>query len=228
MATDSPGLPTVIREAISARLVDVHTAMPGRVESYDAAGQTADVQPQLKRVVRSATGERTAEELPVIPSVPVGFPGGGGFFVSFPLAVGDTGLLIFSEYSIDRWRTQGEQVDPADERRHGLSGAIFVPGLKTQAGALADADATHMRLGADGSYVVEIQPSEIRMPRDATAFLARADRVLSELQSVKTAFDAHTHAGSATAPTGPTTPTGPPVIPLPSPSSPASDTVKGT
>lgn len=164
---DSPSLATVIREAISSRLIDVHTAMPGRVENYNETDQTADIQPQAKRVIRRADGERIAETLPVIPCVPVQWPRGGGFFVSLPLAIGDFGMLIFNEYSIDRWRSQGEQVDPADERRHGLSGAVFVPGVHPAAKPIGDASATRLVIGKDGGTGIDMDAAAIRLGKAA-------------------------------------------------------------
>lgn len=224
MPADTPSLATLIREAIESRLVDVHTSIPARVQTYDAGAQTADVRPELRRVVRRADGTRASEDLPVIPCVPVQFLSAGDFFFAVPVGPGTTGLLVFTEYSIDRWRSGDSLVDPGDERRHGLSGAVFVPGLRSSSAPLADVDGTNLRFGKSGGYVVEVTDSEIRMPNDATNFLARADRVLSELSAIVNAYNLHTHTG-VTAGVGTS---GGPSAPIPAPSSPASDTVKGT
>lgn len=224
LITDSPDLGTMIGQAMDERLIDVHTSMPGRVESYDRATQTAEIRPQLKRVLRRRNGERVAEELPVIPCVPVSFPRVAGFFIHFPVKVGDFGTLVFSEYDIGRWRTIGDVVDPGDTRRHGLSGPTFVPGVFPQGSAITDADLSddQMRLGAEGAYVIEISDTgEIQLPAGAATFLARADRVLIELSAIVSGFNTHVHVetgGSTLVPT----------VPLGAASDPASDTVKGT
>ncbi len=202
--SDSPELATVIRGAIDARMVDLHTAMPGRVEAYDKDTQTADIRPQFKRVMRRVNGERVAEELPVIPCVPVQWPRGGGFAMTMPLAVGDFGMLILQEYSIDRWRSQGEQVDPADERRHGLSGAVFVPGLFPSADALADADNVDLRMGKDGGVRIDVKDSgviEVGAP-SATESIALGDIIKTHLDAIKTYLDGHIHTTTATISTG--------------------------
>ena len=206
MAEDSvPELATLIWSAIQTQLVDVHTAIPGRVESYDVTRQVANVKPMLRRVLRSEEMDRITEELPVIPCVPVAWLKGGGAFVTLPLAVGDTGLLIFAEHLIDRWRATGEDVDPGDLRRHDLSGAVFYPGLSTAANQIQNSAATEMRFGLDASYVAGVDASGARFPHDATQFLARADRTLSELQSIASALISHVHSGVTTGPglTGP-------------------------
>lgn len=220
---DSPELATVIRDAMTTRLVDVHTGIPAIVESYDNDAQTANVRPELSRIVRDGAGVRRTEELPVIPCVPVVFLSAGPFFISFPVTKGTTGMLFLAEYSIDRWRA-GSPGDPGDERRHGLSGATFVPGLRVSGAALGSTSGSAIRLGHDPDYAIEITDSGIKLPNDAIEFLARADRTLSELQSIVNGFNTHTHTG-VTVGAGVT---GTPSVPLTAPSDPASDTVQGT
>lgn len=189
---DTPTLAEVIRRAIDARMIDVHTALPGRVESYDAATQTADVKPLIKRVIRTRQGAPVEEPLPVIPNIPVVFPGAGEFFISFPVQVGDTGLIIFCERNLDRWReVEGEDVNPGDQSMHPLSGATFHPGLRPSNQALGDADGTNMAFGKDGGFVGHVTSDDVELPAGSTEFLARADRVEAGLQDI---VDAITNA----------------------------------
>ncbi len=225
MAEDtSPGLASVIAGAIESRLVDVHTSLPGRVESYDVARQVADIKPMLRRVIRRADMTRVSEELPVIPCVPVLWQRGGGAFLSLPLTAGDFGLLVFADYTIDRFRSTGDDSDPGDERRFDLANATFFPcGPYPSSDTLADSSGSEVRIGLDGSYVAAISASEARFPTEAVEFLARADRVLTQLQNQATKYDAHTHleTGGTTDPPLAAARVG--TVP-----SVASDTVKGT
>lgn len=187
---NSPSPAEVMRDAIESGLLDVHTALPGRVESFDAAAQTADIKPMIRRVLRTATGERRAEVLPVIPSVPVQFLRAGDFFFRTPVAAGTFGLLIFSEYSIDQWRGTGEDIDPGDDRRHGLCGAIFLPGVHPAGSPIAEsASSDAVELGEDGGYVASIGAGEARFPKSASESLARADRVEAELDLIRQALN---------------------------------------
>ncbi len=185
----SPTLAEVIRAALDSRLLDLHTALPGRVVSYDSDAQTADIRPMVRRALRDEDGEKVLEDLPVVPKVPVQWPRGGGFFLSMPLAEGDSGLLVFSERSIDRWRSTGEAADPGDQRTHGLSGAVFIPGVFPSAGALEDASGTVVVLGRDGTAAAQIRvtSTEIQLG-GAAAAIARADRVEAELTALKNAI----------------------------------------
>jgi hypothetical protein len=117
---DRPSLAEVMREILDARAAEIHTAIPGRVESYDATTQTADVQPLIPA------------GLPVVPSVPVRWPAadGGASYLILPLAHDDTGLLICCERDIREWRRTGERGDAPDLAVHGLGSATFLPDLR--------------------------------------------------------------------------------------------------
>jgi phage baseplate assembly protein gpV len=119
---------TAIGAAIENRLKDVHTVTPGIIEMFDENLQTATVQPAIKRVFT----ERGAVNLPVCVDVPVAFPGGGGFFLTFPVKHGDECILLFSERCIDGWYCDGGVAPPEEYRMHDLSDGIAIVGLNSQ------------------------------------------------------------------------------------------------
>ena len=155
--TITPETAQVIEDAIEARLIDVHVALPGAVQKYVPTKQTADIELQLDRILPKADGTFVTESLPILQNIRVAFPGGGDFYVSFPLKVGDTGLVIFNEMSIDQWRSIGVVTSPGDIGRHTLTGGVFYPGLTTDLDAITDADiATKAVFGRRGGAAVTI------------------------------------------------------------------------
>ena len=86
----APELAEVIRRAIEARLLELHVALPVKVTRYDASKQLVDVKPLVRRAFADEAGARQVESFPVIPSVPVLFPGAGGFQLTFPISDGST------------------------------------------------------------------------------------------------------------------------------------------
>jgi hypothetical protein len=48
-----------------------------------------------------------------------------------PISVGDPGLLVFADGSLDVWLSHGGLVDPLNDRHHALSDAVFIPGLRS-------------------------------------------------------------------------------------------------
>lgn len=169
----TPTLAEVIRRALDARLADVRVALPARVEKYDAAKQVVDVLPLLQERAVGEDGAELVESLPVVPNVPVVFPGAGGFRVTFPVQPGDTVLLVFSDRSLDVWQAKGGEVDPVDLRRHHLADAVAIPGLRDLAHPLASAPTDRLSLGKDGGRTVEITNSDVILD-GGTKSVARA------------------------------------------------------
>jgi len=192
MTAQTPTLPEMLRLAIRARLVDTHVALPGRVESYDAAKIAVNVKPLIKRGFVDEEGNRSTEELPVIPGVPLVFPGAGAYRITFPVKPGDLVLLVFSEASLDKWKDLGTVVDPNDDRRNELIDAIAIPGLRS----FKNADPA-----SEDAFVIEAD--EIRLGSEAASDpVARR----SDLTALKAIFDAHIHPDPSSGFTGaPTT-----------------------
>lgn len=180
----TPDLTTVIAGAIAARTKGLRVALPGRVETYDPTTQTCTVQPLLYEGVIDETGTRQAERLPVLVGVPVVFPGSGGFSVTWPIAAGDTVLVVFSSSSIDRWLALGGEVDPIDDRRHHISDAIAIPGLRDVPHALGST--------ATDAGAMVIAASAIKL---GSSSAASPVALKSDLDTLKTYIDSHLHTG---------------------------------
>jgi len=130
----------VVRAWIEKYLEDVHTAFPGRVESYDAATQTADIQPLIKHAVPQPDGTTVYEDLPQLLGIPVLFPRTEKWFVAFAIAEGDTVLVQCCESAIGHWRDgDGSEQYPGDLRRHSIAHAVAIPGMFVHSKALGNA-----------------------------------------------------------------------------------------
>lgn len=146
----------LIRSGIFEYLKDVHTALPGIIDRFDAAKQLASVRPATKRVFRSSDGEDEtlkAEELPLLINVPVVFPSGNGWHLTFPVKAGDECLLIFCERTIQEWRTEGGVREPRAKRFHSLTDAIAIMGLHSQPNAISDYSTDAIELRTDGNKI---------------------------------------------------------------------------
>jgi hypothetical protein len=140
---------------IDGRLKDLHTCMPGIVASFDPVTQTASVQPAIKRIFT----EKGAVNLPVCVDVPVAFPGGGDFFLTFPVKAGDECILLFSERAIDNWHVSGGTAPPAEYRLHDLSDGLAIVGLNSQPHKIPAFNATDTEFrNRAGTTHVQIKP----------------------------------------------------------------------
>jgi hypothetical protein len=185
--------------ALDSRQVDIHTAMPAKVEAYNASKQTVDVQPMLDRALPDGQDNYSTEPLPKLSSVPVCFPRGGGFMVTLPISAGDYVLLVFSERSIGNWRSTGNRGDPGDLGMHTLDGAVAIPGVFPSNDSLSNASDTNMVIGKDGTSAsqVVLDGSKVLLGGGAQ-FVALANKVLDALGDIKSAYDLHKHTGVTT------------------------------
>lgn len=114
----------------------IWTKIPCYILSVDSSGQTVTVRPTITGMVRTqnkSTGHWSwvPTQLPDLPMVPVKYPSGGGWTVTFPLKPGDEGTVSFSSRCIDNWWQQGG-VQPlvapngaGSLRMHDLSDGFF-------------------------------------------------------------------------------------------------------
>lgn len=136
---------------IEGRLKDLHTCLPGIIASFDPDTQMASVQPAIQRIFT----EKGAVNLPLCVDVPVAFPGGGDFFLTFPVKAGDECILMFSERAIDNWHASGGTQTPAEYRLHDLSDGIAIVGLNSQPHKLAALQMTgaELRTRSRSTYI---------------------------------------------------------------------------
>lgn len=205
-AQRTPTFPEVLASLIESRLVDVHTMLPGQIESYDSAKQTVNVKITVQRRLVDEDGTKTLVDLPPLQNVPVAFPRCAGGWITFPLAKGDNVMVIFSERSLGQWmaKDNGQQIDPQEVTLHPLSGAVAVPGLYPSTAALRSPSTQH---------VVVHTESELHLGEKGLAAanaLAFEQKVLENLNKLKTALTTATYVNVAGTPT--TLVVAPPVV----------------
>ena len=150
---------------IEDALSEVHTATVGVIESYDPATQTATVRPVVERATPGSDGTSRHEALPVLPRVPVIFPRGGSWAITWSLVPGDSVLLVSLEQDASGWRAgrEGATVQSGDTRRHHLAHSVAIPGLYPRAAPVEDAPpavatgaTSRMSLGAVASNATRL------------------------------------------------------------------------
>jgi hypothetical protein len=141
------------RAHVEAAVVDIHTSGPGIVQSFDATKQTAVVKPVVQKFFRG----HGFKPLPPLMDVPVQFPRGGGFVLTFPVKAGDECLLVFAERAIDHWHAMGGVQPPSDFRTHSLSDAFAIMGVSSLPNVVPDFNASAVELRSlDGAAKVQI------------------------------------------------------------------------
>lgn len=226
-------LASCIQFGIENILKELHTSMPGIIETFDPVKQTASIQPAIKRIFKTDDGDKeilTATALPILINVPIQFPRGGGFSLTFPVKEGDECLLVFCERSFDNWHTFGGVKRPGAKRFHSLSDATAFVGLSSLTNSVPNYDDTNVQLKKDDGTVefTLFDDGNARLKADTKITLESPDvectsnlKVSGNLEVTgdstlsdtvtsngKDISDTHNHIGSPTAPTGAISDTG--------------------
>lgn len=163
----------MIRAALRGMMSELWSALPGIVESVDLDRQTVTVQPATKGRIRLDDGTVASVPLPLLPDVPIVFPAGGGYSLTFPIQPGDECLVVFADRCIDAWWQSGDVQEQADQRMHDLSDGIAIFGPRSQPRKLVDVSADSVQLRTDdGLSCVEISADGITLTHPTKVTIA--------------------------------------------------------
>ena len=169
------------------------TALPGIIVSFNATAVTATVQPAVKGIQQTPDLKSKYVNLPVCPDVPVIFPHGGGYSLTFPVAAGDECLLVFASRNIDNWWAQGGVQQPFDRRQHDLSDAFAILGPYSQAHKPGPVSTTGVELRNNaGTMGISINNSGTLTLTASSTILLNAPTVVTK---AGVNVDTHTHNG---------------------------------
>lgn len=152
----------ILAQALRSHGASLWSAIPGIVESVDLARQTVTVQPTIKARERAADGSVSSQPLPLLLDVPIVFPSGGGYSLTFPIEPGDECLVVFADRCIDAWWQSGGVQEQADYRMHDLSDGFAIFGPRSQPRALPSVSAGSVQLRSDdGESYVELSGGSV-------------------------------------------------------------------
>lgn len=171
---------------------DIYVARPAVVTAIYPDRQTVDVQLTVKNPLHDEFGNTIFEDATGFSDVPLGVVRGGGFFIWVPIAVGDSVMLLWSDLSMDAWRSAGAMpVEPIWVGKHTADSPIAMPMVAPDAKFFADIplDPDKVIIGKDGAISqVKISDTNIELgsnppPTDFVALASKVDSLLSDLQS---------------------------------------------
>lgn len=144
---------SALQDDVYSALEGMYTALPGTIVSYDHKSCRAVVKPAVPK--RLADGSSLAP--PEIHDVPVSWPVtmSGSCFMTAPMAAGDSVLLVFSQRSIEHWKS-GSGIAPQDPRWYDLSDCFAVP------------TSDHRQINTDGQCLaLKYGPTEFMVYEDS-------------------------------------------------------------
>jgi len=192
-----PGLSDVLMNLKMDILGTLRVAMVGKINSFDASKQTA----QIKVMSKMQLSDGTYKDYPLLIDCPVFTPQGGGGSLMFPIAAGDECLVIFADRRVDEWFKTGDAQVPADGRMHELSDGIAIVGLNSLArsisgfptnkvlltyqGSTVELDASGIKLIGEGGAEIDLQSTLITIKNGTTTLLTLLNGLIDVLTALQ-------------------------------------------
>ncbi len=153
-------LSTALSIGLRGQQAGIWTALPGIIQSVDAAALTAEIQPAIQGVLSDPkSGKASTSPLPLLVDCPIIFPSGGGVTLTLPIAIGDECLVLFASRCIDAWWQNGGVQPPMVYRMHDLSDGFCLPGVRSKSRPLGGVSLSTAQLRSDdGGTMIELDP----------------------------------------------------------------------
>lgn len=146
-----------------AASIKTRVAIPGIIQSFDAAAQTVTVRPALREKL-NLDGTEQWVDIPLLVDVPVALPRAGGYALTLPIQAGDECLVVFGDMCMDGWWQSGGVQNQVECRRHDLSDGFAIVGIWSQPRVLPNYSTSSAQLrNEEGSAYVEIAGSTINI-----------------------------------------------------------------
>ena len=191
------GTPQILAPAVIPELRDVLFAMRkeiffslncatvGTIQSFNATRQTAEIKIAFQRVVGNGL-----VEYPLLVDCPVVVLAGGSGRLTFPIAAGDSCLVLFADRNIDSWFGTGAAVAPATERAHSLADGIALVGIRSLANAIGDYSTTAAQFKNNGAQLsLDTNLADLTSGAGAEVSLDSKVGILNGSGSLKSALD---------------------------------------
>ena len=155
----------IFDELLDERIYEIHTSHPATVISingrppFNGKERTVTVRLGIRRDMKGLS-----KKIAPLIHVPVLFPSSKNYGMTWPVEVGDTGLVVFSESSIDQWweGSGSDVVNPRDMRMHHYSDGFFIPHVMQKLNALS---ADEIK---DGEVVIKSKETKLTLKEDGT------------------------------------------------------------
>jgi hypothetical protein len=134
---NEPQLEDVINGAIDDLAYTLNCHRVGIIESFDPVNQNATIK-LVDKGVYEYTENETIIDYPPLLEVPVLIHKATDGGITIPIIKGDTCLVVFNDRDLDNWLLNGLIQRPNTLRKHDLSDAIAIIGIKNQKNKIAD------------------------------------------------------------------------------------------
>lgn len=157
-----PNLDDLMQTVRDTTSLNINCVNIGKISSFNATLQTAQVQIQIQRVKsQNPDGSTTWNSIPLLLDVPVVVLFGGSAALTFPIQAGDSCIVLFNDRDIDNWFATGQVGNPNTSRYHHLADGIALVGINSMQSAISNYLTTGVRLAYDPNTKIELTHNQI-------------------------------------------------------------------
>lgn len=128
---------------------DMNCIKVGKIKDFDSSSQTASVELIISKVIDiSSDGTKSVRKLPLLVEVPVFVLGGLDSYLQVPVVADSPCIVVFNDDDLDNWLVN-DQTTPDTTRKHDLSDAIAIIGIKNSTQERTDFDGEGFKLHLD-------------------------------------------------------------------------------
>lgn len=196
LTLQEPKLYDVLAALKTQILINFNCVKIGQIVTFYPALRTADVQILFKRVMKNGS----VASFPKLLNCPVFTLQGGGASMQFPIAAGDTCIVLFSDRNIDNWYLNGNEQPPIDGRLHDPSDGLVIVGLnwKTDATIPAVSTTEARMILADGTTKVGLESGKITVQNAGGSLLTSLSDLTTAVKDLIIVLNTLTTTGGPT------------------------------
>ncbi len=179
-----------LRLALENMQSNLWTCLPAIIERVDLEKQTIEAQPTIQGQITDEEGIISYVNMPLLVDVPICFPKGGGYAITFPLEIGDEVLVVFSSRCIDGWWQNGGITSAPEFRMHDLSDGFAILAPTSQPLKLSSVSSNSFVIrDNEGTKKIEINGSKIYIKSDGNIELEASSTNISSTGSINLISD---------------------------------------
>jgi len=160
-----PDLTAVLQQHKTDIMASLNCHQVGTIQAFNADDQTASISINMQRLVynRPDIAEPVIITYPLLVKCPVFVLAGGGGYLTMPVAVGDTCMVLFNDRDIDAWWDTGNVVPPNTPRLHSISDGFALVGFRSRANKLSNYSTSDVELHSPGLVDINNQTTTLRL-----------------------------------------------------------------
>lgn len=168
----------------------IRVCMPAEITKFNSDEMTISARALIKEKVLTSVNSYIDIEIPEISDIPIIFPGGSNFCITYPINVGDECLLFFADTCIDSWWQSGGLQSQFEMRRHDLSDCFALICQMSQPMKIPKSlysSSSLKVISRQGNANIEVKKNNVEING------IDIDDLNDRLEALESAFNRHTH-----------------------------------